>query len=50
MKSEAYDPIEPPYSADQASDIQILPESFNRNALLQAVVMSEVLKRPEASQ
>jgi hypothetical protein len=46
-ETEAYDLAESPYGADQASDIQVLPESFSRNALLQAVVMSEVLQRPE---
>jgi len=48
-EAEAYEPIDTAYQTDQDIAVKILPETFNRNALLQAVVMSEVLKRPETS-
>ena len=48
-KPEAYDEVPAAYQSSSQSGVKILPESFNRNALVQAVVMSEILKRPGAS-
>lgn len=44
----AYEPVAVPYRTDWNTAANVLPESFNRDALLQAVVMSEILKRPGA--
>ena len=47
-KPEAYQPAAVPYQADPGARIKILPEQFTRDALVQAVVMSEILNRPRA--
>ena len=48
-QSEAYDDVSAAYQNNARIDAKILPDAFNRNALIQAVVMSEILKRPGAS-
>lgn len=48
-KPEEYDDVSTAYQSNARIDAKILPEAFNRNALIQAVVMSEILKRPGAS-
>ena len=45
-QTEAYDETPVPYRAADANGLHILPERFTRDALVQAVVMSEILKRP----
>ena len=45
-QAEAYDPVEVPYRTDPNAVAKVLPESFSRDTLLQAVVMAEILKRP----
>lgn len=47
-QTEAYEPSAVPYRAGMNAKVKVLPEVFTRDALLQAVVMSEVLKRPGA--
>lgn len=47
-QSEAYEPVAVPYRTSLNAGIKVLPERFTRDALLQAVVMSEILKRPGA--
>jgi hypothetical protein len=44
--AEAYDAVPAPYVTGANSAAKVLPETFNRDALLRAVVMSEILKRP----
>lgn len=44
--AEAYDAVPAPYVTDANSAVRVLPETFNRDALLHGVVMSEILKRP----
>ncbi|MBE0600852.1 MAG: hypothetical protein IH607_03630 [Firmicutes bacterium] len=48
-QAEAYENVSVAYQDSTRIDAKILPEAFNRNALIQAVVMSEILKRPGAS-
>ena len=43
---EEYEPSAAAYQTVAKADVQILPERLTRDALLQAVVMSEILKRP----
>jgi hypothetical protein len=45
---KAYEGGAVPYRTDPKNKVKVLPESFDRDALLQAVVMSEILKRPGA--
>ncbi len=47
-QSEKYEPEPTAYTSASASEngIHILPEDFTRDTLIQAVVMSEILKRP----
>lgn len=45
---EAYDEIPAAYQSGAAAEARILPVALNRSALVQAVVMSEILKRPGA--
>ncbi|MFH1513634.1 MAG: hypothetical protein ABIG45_09800 [Bacillota bacterium] len=45
---ESYVPAAAPYRTDRTGAAKVLPESFSRDTLLQAVVMSEILKRPRA--
>jgi len=45
-QTETYDPIPAPYSGSTDSTVKILPDSLTRDTLVQAVVMSEILKRP----
>lgn len=47
-QSEEYDSVSVPYREDSGTGVRILPENFNRDALLQAIVMSEILKQPGA--
>ncbi len=47
-QSEAYEPTAVPYRTDLNARIKVLPERFTRDTLLQAVVMSEILRRPGA--
>ena len=47
-QADAYDAVPAQYSTDANNVAKLLPETFNRDALLQAVVMSEILKRPGA--
>ena len=46
--ADAYDAVPAQYSTNADNVAKLLPETFNRDALLQAVVMSEILKRPGA--
>ncbi len=46
---EAFDDVSSAYQTSTKVDAKILPDAFNRNALIQAVVMSEILKRPGES-
>ncbi len=46
--AEAYEPIPVVYSTDAKVGVKVLPDPFTRDTLVQAVVMSEILKRPRA--
>ncbi|HPJ02755.1 MAG TPA: hypothetical protein PKU80_07940 [Candidatus Limiplasma sp.] len=48
-QTEAYDDVSAAYQTSARVEAKILPEHLNRDALIQAVVMSEILKRPGAS-
>ncbi len=43
-----YAPATASYRTDMAGGAKVLPESFSRDVLIQAVVMSEILQRPRA--
>lgn len=45
-QSEKYESEPAPYTSSSENGIHILPENFTRDTLIQAVVMSEILKRP----
>jgi len=45
---KAYEPAAVPYRTDSDRKIKILPDVFTRDALVQAVVMREILNRPGA--
>ncbi len=46
---EAYDEVPAAYKENARIEASVLPDALNRSALVQAVVMSEILKRPGAS-
>jgi hypothetical protein len=45
---KAYEPAAVPYRTDSDGKVKVLPDVFNRDALVQAVVMREILNRPRA--
>ena len=45
-QSETYDAVPAPYDTDMGDAVKILPDQLTRDTLVQAVVMSEILKRP----
>lgn len=45
-QTEIYEVTSEAYSEDVGTPVRILPENLTRDALVQAVVMSEILKRP----
>lgn len=49
-QAEKYDPVPVVYSTEAKKSLHVLPETFTRDTLVQAVVMSEILKRPRALQ
>jgi hypothetical protein len=48
-QTERYEGAAAAYQSSALIEARVLPEVFNRNSLIQAVVMSEILKRPGAS-
>ncbi len=46
---EGLKPVPDAYRTEAGSSVAVLPLNFSRSTLVQAVVMSEILKRPRAS-